>query len=264
MSLVKSKTTSTEGLSETNVQKLTDSLAQYIVRPSSLFGISGFIFDVEGETRIQHTSNITDNYVESNAAVQDHVAVAPTKLNLTRYVGELVDTIEDDPRSEIAQLVAKLAPIVAFAPQLTQAASFVKGAINGETSFNEQTLSEADNLYALFQNLNPNASKKQRAYLYFKALQEKSIPISVQTPFSYFQNMAIESLIATEDEDTRDIATFSLVLKELRFASIETVNFDPKKFQNRSKSQQAPLAKNGRASGKQGLRSTAFNIFKGN
>lgn len=251
MSLTPTKTTEQKSEFDFNqVEKITKSMGDYIVKPAGLFGIAGFIFDVQGESKAQLQSNITDNYVEDNTTVQDHVAVAPEKLTLTNYVGELVNKkTDDDAKTKVADITSRLTPIVAYAPQLLSAAKAIQGRIQSGEAFDANTLSDADNMYALFKNLNPTAAKQQRAYIFFKALQSKGVLMSLQTPFQYYRNMAIESLIATQGEESQTISTFQLTLKEMRFASTTTVAFDPKKFQNRAKNQNAPKVNNGKAQG---------------
>ena len=58
--------------------------------------------------------------------------------------------------------------------------------------------------------------------MYFKVFWEKKILFSVQTPFEFLQNMAIESIIARQDETTRYISDFTITLKQMRFATLGT------------------------------------------
>jgi hypothetical protein len=55
--------------------------------------------------------------------------------------------------------------------------------------------------------------------LFFKALYEQKILMSVQTPFEFMSSMAIESIIAMQPEESNTISHFTMVLKEVRFAS---------------------------------------------
>ena len=235
---------------KSDVDKLTENLNKYVIKPLNVFGISGFIFDVEGETRMNLESDITDNFVEDNSAIQDHIATKPLRITLTRYVGEKVyEGSETDIRKDIASVVSKLTTVVAALPALASSANaiFDRGSDLGAANVGD--VQKVDDLYGLFQNLNPSASKQQKAYLYFKALQEQKILLSVQTPFEYLTNMAIESIVATQGESSKDISNFSITLKKIRTASISLTKFDKDDFQGRAKNQKSPQVDNGKAKG---------------
>jgi len=250
-------TISAKGLTD-NISKVSDAITEYIITPSTMFGISGFVFDGEGETSVTHTSSITDNVIEDNSVIHDHIATKPVKIKLVRYMGELSLKNETPLQALAGKVVPVLAPVVAFAPQMVSVTKNVTGVINGSTPMNMDALGGADDLYALFKNLNPMASSKQKAYIYFKALAEKGIPVSIQTPFQYFQNMAIETITATETEDNEEVSNFTLDMKQLRYASVTTTGFDESSFQSRAKTQQAPPKDAGKANG---LESTAHRMF---
>lgn len=243
-------TISSVGLTDA-ISEVAEILTEYVIVPTTFFGISGFIFDGLGETAVTHTSDITDNVIEDNSVLNDHIATKPLKIKLVRYIGEL--SLKDQtPLQKLAgDIVPKLAPVISFAPQMVDATKNITSLINGNAPQNVTALSSADNLYALFKNLNPFASKKQQAYIYFKALAEKGITFSVQTPFQYYRNMAIETIVATETEDNEEVSNFTLELKQLRFASVSKTAYDPNSYAARSQTQQAPPKDQGKASGTQ-------------
>lgn len=247
---------------KSDVEKVQDNLNKYVIRPLNVFGISGFIFDIEGETKSSLESDITDNFIEDNSAIQDHIATKPLKITLTRYVGEKVyEGADHDIRKDIAGVVSKLTVVVAMLPALAETANgiFDTGSNLGDADVGD--VDKVDNLFGLFQNLNPSASKQQKAYLYFKALQEQKVLVSMQTPFEYVRNMAIESIVATQGEDSKDISDFSITLKQIRKASLTIVKFDKEKFQGRAKNQKAPEVDNGKAKGKEAPTSVLLESF---
>ena len=223
-------TISAKGLND-NISKVSEAITEYIIVPSTMFGISGFVFDGDGETQVTHTTAITDNVIEDNSVIHDHIATKPVKLKMVRYMGELALKKETPLQALAGKIVPVLAPVVAFAPKMVSVTKNVTDIVNKTKPMNLDALSTADDLYSLFKNLNPRASNKQKAYIYFKALAEKGIPVSVQTPFQYFQNMVIETITATETEDNEEVSNFSLEMKQLRYASVTTTGFDENKFQ---------------------------------
>lgn len=263
MSIATTETSSTNTSSELDaVTKITSSLSSYIVRASGLFGISGFIFDIDGDSKITLQNNITDNFIEDNSVLNDHIATLPQSVTLTRYVGELVNrTGEDEAKTQAAALATNLAPIAAFLPVLVSSGKNAISDLADGNPVDTEALSSVDNLYSLFQNLNPSATAQQKAYIYFKALSDERVLVSLQTPFGYYRNMAIETIIATQGEDSQDISEFQITLKQVRFASITTVPFNPDKFQSRAKNQNAPKTKNGKASGQKKNKSLAASLL---
>lgn len=248
---------------KTNYQLLRDGISQYVVRPANAFGLGGFLFDIEGDSTVTQTSEITDNFVEDNSAVQDHIAVRPLEVTLNNYVGELVREDENDGvQREVQKAVQKLTVLDAYLPNLATAANQVKSIIEGDQSIaNSENINTALDLFSLVKNLNPTASRQQQAYLYFKALQQQKILVSVQTPFEFLTNMAIETLTATQGEDSRFISNFSITLKQIRTASTQVAAFDASKFATKAGQQRGPLENKGKAQGED--QSLTISILEG-
>lgn len=254
------------------VSILTNALNNYIVRPSNAFGLGGFVFDVEGETTINLRTDITDHYLEDNTTVQDHIAVKPKKVTLKSYVGELVYRPDNEGSSFIEKTVRKLTVLNGYLPELTAAAQEIKD-LNSEDitsvidsigeSVTSQTVNRAVDYYSLARNILNADNKQQEAYLYFKALMEQKILVSLQTPFEYINNMAIESIVAYQGEDSRFIGDFTITLKEIR--TVELLNSDVgasqyttsqgsgDRYQGRAKTQNLPVENIGNVSGAEAI-----------
>lgn len=203
---------------------LTNSLNQYIVTPLNSFGVGGFVFDIEAETSVNLTAEITDHYTEANTNIQDHIAIKPKKLTLKSYVGEVRDAVDPNTDTLPQALTQKLTELSQFLPALsqaeTQAASIANIVQSGTVSTNIQSITnDGVNLWNFVKNSMPTQSRQAQAYAFFKALYEKKILVSVQTPFEYMSQMAIESIIAMQPEESKNISHFTLILKEMRFAS---------------------------------------------
>lgn len=52
------------------------------------------VFDIAKDWTVELSSNITDYYVENNTPVQDHIALAPKRITISGYQGELVTRTE--------------------------------------------------------------------------------------------------------------------------------------------------------------------------
>lgn len=249
-----------------NLDLLVDSFDKYVVRPINAFGLGGFVFDVEGDTTVTLSSEITDHYLEDNSPVQDHISVQPKKVTLNTYVGELVFQRDDQSSGDFVQKVArKLTVLNSFLPDLSNAAKQIVDGVKNSDEFSLEnvtleSVNKATDYYAFVKNISPPVNRQEQAYLYFKALQEGKFLVSVQTPFEFMNNMAIESIVAEQPEGSRFISNFSITLKQIRKVSILnttgnggsyfTKEFeDSDIFQGRSFYQQQELTQVGNMSG---------------
>lgn len=210
--------------------KISEAYDKYVVVPLNAFGLGGFVFDVEGSTVVSQESAITDNYVEDNSAIQDNIALRPKKIRLKRYVGELLYEEKTNPIFEkIRQGVKELTIISGLLPTFTDTVGQIKRVIlAGKDVVLSDYIEIGENLWNLAENLNPFATKQQKAYLYLTALQTKKILVSVQTPFEFLSNMAIENIISEQDESTRFVSNFEITLKQIRTAKTETTKVKEK------------------------------------
>ena len=224
----------------TNLDILAQSVNKYIVTPLNAFGLGGFVFDIEGETSVNLNAEITDHYLEDNSAVQDHIAIRPKKVVMKSYVGELVYREDDSTDTFVQKAVQKLTTLTAYQPSLAQSAQqlidFVKEGKVGDLSLDNitlETVNKTTDYWAFVKNLGSPVSRQQRAYMYFKALMEGKFLVSVQTPFEFMNNMAIESVVAIQSEDSRFISDFSITLKQIRTVSILSVQKNDGRYNTR-------------------------------
>lgn len=207
-------------------------LQNYVVAPLNAFGLGGFVFDVQGEGRAQLRAEITDHYTEDNKSVQDHIARRPKRITLSGYVGELVYRSDDNRGQSILQEVTqKLTVISAFLPKISAAATQGQAALADPTNSSLTLNSLADalpgaaNIYGLVKNtlgaVGTQASQ-QNAYNYLSACFEQGILMGVQTPWEFLTNMAIESIDATQSEDSAYISDFTVTYKQIRIVASQT------------------------------------------
>lgn len=202
--------------------------SSYIVAPLNAFGMGGFLFDVQCESMANLTAEITDHYTEDNKAVQDHIAIRPKRITLRGYVGELIVVNGEVSSPSLTEsLTQKLTELGGYLPVLSTAAIQIKDAIQNPSA-SSATLSDAANIYAAVKNLLPatgNGQKQQNAYNYFQSLMNQKVLMGVQTPWEFITNMAIESIVAIQDENSIYVSDFSVTLKQMRFAQTLTTAF---------------------------------------
>ena len=84
-------------------------------------------------------------------------------------------------------------------------------------TFNSQ-VTNALNIWDSVEGYSPAQNKQQQAFLYFKSLWENKVLVSLQTPFEFYKDMIIESVIAKQGEETTSLSDFTIILKEIRVA----------------------------------------------
>ena len=229
-----------------------DAYSSYIVRPINAFGFGGFVFDIEGDSSATLSSDITTHYTESNTPIQDHIALKPKRYVLSTFVGELVDRRDEDGQTPVQNMARKLNVVNAYLPLFTDAAQQAVNLLNGnrdDIRF-DGLINDAANIWGAVKNLNPPIPEQQKAYMYFKALWETKQLVSLQTPFEYMTNMAIETITATQSETSKYIMDFSVTLTHIRFARTETVDFEYiRKLDDIADVQRTEAENNGRTQG---------------
>lgn len=211
----------------TNLDILNVAIDKYLVAPLNAFGIGGFVFDSEGDSVATLGSDITDHYTEDNRALQDHIAIRPVRIILRGYVGELVYRPNGGEPSFTQRAVQKLTTVNAYLPELSAAAQQIQESVD-DNAIPDITLSSASNIYGLVKNAFggvDNGENQANAYAYFKALQKQAILMGIQTPWEFLTNMAIETVIAIQSEDTRTVTDFAVTFKQIRIASTQTLAF---------------------------------------
>lgn len=223
---------------------------QYVVSPLVGLGIAGFVFDIVDDTRIDLRADITDHYTENNTAIQDCIAIRPEIVTLRGYVGEVVNTI-NSTISSLTQLTEKLTILNSYVPIITNFAQQTRSVISSQNNTIGSYVQAAGNLniYGTFKKLNPPPTKQAQAFNFFRALFQSKQLVSLETPYSFYSQMAIESLSATQSGKSLYVSDFSITLKEIRTVSTSTVPFDATKYQGRSADQSAPIQDKGVANG---------------
>jgi hypothetical protein len=206
-----------------SLQNITSAINQYVVAPIAAFGLGGYVFNAMGEAVANLSADITDHYTEDNKAIQDQIAIRPKRVTLKGYVGELIYNGPGGGPSTLNSLAQKLVGLTSFLPAITASATQVQSLVSnpGTASFSS-VLSTTSNIYGLVQNVLGafGATKNQQnAYTYFKALMQSATLMSVQTPWEFMTNMAIESIIAIQPENSMWISDFAVTYKEIRIAS---------------------------------------------
>ncbi len=220
------------------------------------------LFNYEGEQTVALESDITDHYVENNTAIADQIALKPEIVTTHGFIGELND-VRPGPLGTLNEIANRLAVVDNYVPGLSttarnianQAASLYQTGANvlntavsawSSVTGQGQNVIGSDGLGDAFDattgNVRNNQTKQQVIFQQFYGYWRARTLFTVQTPWAIFQNMAIKSLRAIQDPDTRVITDFEVSFKMIRTASTASSQNLAANFQGRALSQASGLA----------------------
>lgn len=200
----------------------------FLVAPQSLEK-EVYVFDTRGDEEVILESDITDNWVESNSTMQDHIGLKPMTITLSGYVGELKTT----PRTEMqavmqtsSSIMQALTPIM---PELTAQSQYIFNRTQEVFDIYNKANETAGRLEDSLKKIPvpSEASAQQQAFRRFYEMWVTRQLSTVYTPFGAYNSMAIEKITAKQAEDSAWISEFSVTFKEIRIA--ETIAVTKKK-----------------------------------
>ena len=197
---------------------------QAIIRPNNPPpGIAGWVMDVVGDEEVRLTSNITDHYTENNTTIQDNIALPPAEITTTGLVAELLlaPTAAGAVPAPTGTPANPVDPIVEQGPSLSPQAAqtFAISAISTAAAQSPITGSSSLALYQQSQSpQQPGQTRQSNAFGFFVQLWQGRQLFTVETPWGFFNNMAMMSLSGRQSKDSRYQTQFSITFKQLRFA----------------------------------------------
>lgn len=219
-------------------------------QPQSVNGVQAeqppsLLFHYEGEQTVGIESDITDHFIEDNTAIQDQIALKPETVTTHGFIGEL-NNVKPALFGLLNTLANKLTVIDAYAPGLSKTAINAvnqadqlyqvgsKAANSAVSAWSSITGQDGENVIgssgiqngafnAATGQISGNQSKQQVIFQQFYGYWRARTLFTVQTPWAVFQNMAIKSLRAIQDAETRVITDFEVSFKMIRTASTATV-----------------------------------------
>lgn len=202
-----------------------DTLAnKFILKPANAKGLAGFVFDYEGETTVVNSSEITDHYSEQNTFVNDHAAQKPARITLRGFVGEIVTNPKQGVLGAIATLSGKLTTLDAtlgkYTPAAVQKIQALTTQATNVVNKIDNAISRAQNIVGLLVGSSAAPTKQQLAYQNLYALWANNTVFTLDTPFTYFRSVMIESMTVTQPEETKQWSEWSVTVKEVRFTGV--------------------------------------------
>lgn len=228
--------------------------------PSKIVQPKAFIFDFEGEQTAELMSDITDHFVENNVAIQDQIALRPTRITTKGFISELNDIAPTflQPLKSIAQ---SLTSIGAYEPAVSTTAllaynealfayqtatSLANTAVQAWSSITGGTEVFFGDEFAV--NGFPLLSTQTRQQVAFQTFYGYWITrtlFTIQTPWAVFANMAIERLHPIQSEDSNTFTTFECTFKQIRTVQSAISPSQSAISQGRLSNQSSPLSGQG-------------------
>lgn len=216
-----------------------------IVRPNNPPpGIAGFVLDLVGEESAELDSDIPDHYIEDLTAVQDTIALRPEIVNVSGQIAELVKTILS--AAPVTPPGNPLPIVPGLQPELTPGAAAVQATQDQSQASDEAAVQSTQSLYGYYTSRSPqqpNQTKQSQIYGYLYQLWRGRQLCSVETPWGFFENMALLYVRARQSEDSKYISDFEITFKKIRTA--RSVTITPGLLAGRATFQQAPITQNG-------------------
>lgn len=211
----------------TSARSVADGIANFILKPANAKGLAGFVFDYEGETVVNHQSEITDHYTEQNTFVNDHAAQKPARVTLRGFAGELVTNPNVGVLGALNTLQNKLTTLPAILGKYTPGAvqKIAQATTKATQVVNkiDNAISRAQNVVGLILGSTPSATRQQKAYQQLYCLWQANAIFTLETPFNYFRSVIIESMTFIQDDTTKQWSEISVTVKEVRFTGVVPV-----------------------------------------
>lgn len=223
---------------------------------------ASFYFDIIQDHSISLQSQITDNWMENNTAIADHITNSPIVVNLKGLSGELVyvpstsegwlnslyDNINFRKLNNTAFKTDKLTVIPQLLPPVDNVTQLAKNAI----TYIEASANRYKTIFENFKNLkNPEQreSRLEQIYSDLHILWELKSALTIETPFKTFEDMYIQSLTLRQGEEGY-ITDIELTLKQAYFTETQTTEADKAVLDQMNELQRADVEDHGKVQGK--------------
>jgi hypothetical protein len=218
-----------------------------------------YYFDIRAEETIEAGCDITDQYVENNSAIQEHVALRPIEVTLTGFVGEKVYRHQDLYTSKFSGTFSKLNPIRSFVPPASSYAETVIGAASYVESSIRRYVENAKNITNIFSK-DKTESKTRQGQVLSELISlrnaRKLITVYIEN-IGKFENYLIKN-VRMSQEDSVYQSRLIVELKQYNSVSTQTVALDVQKYKDRVAVQRAQEENLGKVQGVKENTSTLY------
>lgn len=171
--------------------------------------IADYHFDIIQEHAVSLSSQMTDNWMENNTVINDHIANSPIVVSLRGLAGEWVYVPDEQQANTVLSQASyesnidtlhKLSKLSVLYPPIDNSTQFAKN----QRDYIEASYNRYRSVVKQFFNFNnPPAlrfqnpvydSKLKKIYNRLETMRVNKMPFTVETPFKTFQDMYIQSI----------------------------------------------------------------------
>lgn len=237
--------------------------------------VRALFFNTVTDDSLSFNSQITDNWLENNTSIQDHITLSPVTITMKGLIGEVVYTPQtaftdynniysNNFGDELLNnyLLGKLNTVSSFFPSvsnITQKAinkiNLKDGAISkvlsiANTSLNQpgynSLAQKLDNYAGIISNIRQERQKQIVELL--KHYWLNRMPFKAVVPWGEYDNMFIES-VNINQANINYASEISITLKQVRYAKTIYTKADEKVLAQYAQTQQAPEENYGKSGG---------------
>lgn len=201
-----------------------------------------------GNESISCQADVTDNYVESNVAYQDHIALKPIIYTVEGEVGELTWYRNDTATSVLDAVAQKLEPIVAFNQTLSKKASAIQDKALKIIGVVDSLDNAISRVWGFLSNDDVNTEQK-KVFKYLLYLWLSRTPINIKTPWGNLSSYVIQNIEISQSDRTVDKSKIKISFKEFKQTKTKKTKFDLQKYMGRGSAQNAELVNKGTTNG---------------
>lgn len=238
-------------------------------------------FDALTTHEVQLNDNITDNWLENMTVVNDSIAQLPIEITLSGISSELVyipsmnkgwlkslyTKINDDTLSKLSNdyvITDKLTVIPELFPPLDNITQTAKNVITTVENNVKRYTKILDHFRKSKEDL--NNTRLQEIYNSLvelkKICKETGEGLTVQTPYTTFENMFIKSIKLTQ-ENKNHVSDISVTLKQINFTNVLYEDADENILSEFNLAARQQEEQHGKVQGKSG-NSTLYETFTPN
>lgn len=235
----------------------------------------GYYFEIITEHSISVQNQITDNFLENNTAVQDHIAHNPITVSLSGLSGEVFykspnwalnkaynkfntfvqEKFNNNEMANQYLMSDKLLAIPAILPNVDNVTQIAKNAVQ----YVESSYRRYEKIVKNFIGKNTRETRLRQIYRELKELSDTNTPLIVETPFIALDNMYIQSISLRQGNENY-VTDLNVTLKQIQYANVSITEADKAVMAKYTKLARAAIENNGKAQGKSvSLTKSVFN-----
>lgn len=224
-------------------------------------GSVAVFFDYISEESNTAEASITDNYVESNYSLQDHIAIKPRIYRLRGYVGEVIFKQPTKWTKSISDWADKN-PVLQKTKEIVKPINALSGIVSNYTRLAKNVVDQVESSYNRYKQIYDAYKNKNQDFV---GIRQKTVSklllnlLETRTPVKLTELAFNDDIEGREDRlyflqsvssrqgDNAFISDYEVTIKEFRIARSRITKVDNKKFAGDVATQKTEIANNGKA-----------------